>query len=224
MIKSSPLTKSISAIFYYQISLPKYDYPASKYRLDMVLALCVLLALAPLFLIVALLIKADSKGPVFFVQKRSGKNGQCFPLIKFRTMFVNCQSSESLKRTQASDRTGICTKFKKDPRVTRVGRFLRKLSIDELPQLFNVLKGEMSLVGPRPALPCEVAKYDYQARRRLEAIPGITGLWQISGRANLNFNQQIELDLYYIQHANLLLDLKIMFLTVPAIISCNGAY
>lgn len=225
MIKSqSSLVKTATFAFEKRYHFPSVSYQTLKYWVDIVLSIVALTLLSPFLLLVAILIRIGSKGPVLFIQQRAGHKGKSFALYKFRTMYDRCESNEALSKHAKSDRNGVCMKFKNDPRVTKVGKILRKLSIDELPQLINVLKGEMSLVGPRPALLSEVAKYNYRARGRLNAVPGITGLWQISGRANLSFEEQIDLDLKYIKSANLITDIKIILLTIPAVVLCTGAY
>ncbi|OZV94844.1 multidrug MFS transporter [Heyndrickxia coagulans] len=177
-----------------------------------------------LFLIVAVLIKLeDPKGPVFFKQVRTGKNGKEFYMYKFRSMVMNAE--EKLKDLlELNEVSGAMFKMKEDPRVTKIGRFIRKTSIDELPQLWNVLMGDMSLVGPRPPLPREVKEYTEYDLQRLLVTPGCTGLWQVSGRNSLNFSQMVELDLYYIRERSFLFDLIIIFKTFKIIISPNSAY
>jgi len=173
--------------------------------------------------LVALLIKWSSKGPVFYRQDRLGYGGREFEFLKFRTMVLEADKLlEKLK--EKSDRPGPVFKMKNDPRVTGIGKILRRLSIDEIPQLINVLKGEMSLVGPRPQVLWETRNYDEAAKKRLNVLPGITGLWQVSGRAELTFNEMIELDIYYIEHWSPGLDLKIIIKTIPAILFGHGAY
>lgn len=168
-------------------------------------------------------IKLDSPGPIFFKQVRVGRWGKPFGFYKFRSMYVNAdQDKKDLMKQNEADE--IVFKMREDPRVTRVGRVIRKLSLDELPQLFNVLKGEMSLVGPRPAVPGEVEDYKFDYLQRLEAVPGITGLQQVSGRSDLEFKRWIELDLQYIQEQSLLKDIEILIKTIPAVISGKGAY
>jgi exopolysaccharide biosynthesis polyprenyl glycosylphosphotransferase len=176
-----------------------------------------------LSLLIMLLIKLDSSGPVVFKQTRIGRNGRPFEFLKFRTMVVN---AEELKEhlLAHNERHGAAFKIKDDPRRTRVGRWLRRTSLDEIPQLWNVLRGEMSLVGPRPAVPEEVAQYEPWQRRRLEVMPGCTGLWQATGRSNTSFEEMVRLDIYYAEHWSVAMDLRIMLLTIPAIISGRGAY
>jgi lipopolysaccharide/colanic/teichoic acid biosynthesis glycosyltransferase len=171
----------------------------------------------------AALIRLESPGPIIFKQTRIGKLGMPFTCYKFRSMYIDAEERkrELLAQNEAD---GPVFKMKNDPRITKVGRIIRKLSIDELPQLFNVLRGEMSLVGPRPAVPQEVAEYDFDAMRRLEAEPGITGLQQVSGRSNLDFKRWIELDLQYISEQRFRKDVVILLKTIPAVLFQRGAY
>jgi len=188
-----------------------------------VIGATILLALGmPLLIAAAIAIAREDRGPVLFAQTRVGRGGRTFVLYKLRTMIVHAEArkAELLHRNEVR---GPAFKIRRDPRVTRVGRFLRRASIDELPQLFNVLRGEMSLVGPRPALPCEVAAHDERARRRLLVKPGLTGLWQVSGRAALPFNDWLDLDLDYVARASVALDLWLLLRTVPAVLSGRGA-
>ncbi len=203
--------------------------PASPFPLflkqlaDLVLAAVALIALAPLLLVIAVAVKLSSPGPVLFRQERCGLSGRRFTLYKFRTM-VDGAEAQLAAVAHLNEVEGPAFKASDDPRVTAVGRFLRRTSLDELPQLVNVLKGDMSLVGPRPPLPDEVARYERWQRRRLSMKPGITGLWQVSGRAGLeDFNRWITLDLAYIDQWSLWLDLKILLKTVPAVLSTRGA-
>ena len=190
---------------------------------DFLAASLLVVALSPFMLLVAILIKLDSRGPVIYRQQRVGRNGKLFNMYKFRSMRPDADRLlEKLWNQNEAD--GIAFKIHDDPRVTRLGRFLRKYSIDELPQLFNVLKGDMSLVGPRPPLPIEVEHYGAWEWRRLEVTPGITGLWQVSGRSDLSFSQWVNLDIYYIENWSLILDLKILLKTIPAVIRGEGAY
>ena len=195
---------------------------AQKRLLDLTVATLTLIVLSPLVFIVALAIKLDSRGPVLFKQKRIGRAGKPFNLYKFRSMV---RDAEELRKDLYPDtESELLFKRRDDRRRTRLGRFLRKTSIDELPQLINVFRGEMSLVGPRAQVPEEVALYDSWAQNRLEAPPGMTGLWQISGRSNLTFEEMVMMDTYYIGHWSLGLDLKILARTVPAVIRGDGAY
>jgi exopolysaccharide biosynthesis polyprenyl glycosylphosphotransferase len=193
-----------------------------KRALDAIGAFLGLLLLAPFLLIVAALVKLTSPGPVFFTQERVGLRGRRFKLAKFRTMQADAeQKLEELREMNEAD--GPVFKIKNDPRVTPLGRFLRRSSIDELPQLWNVLKGEMSLVGPRPPIPSEVVKYEIWQRRRLSMRPGLTCLWQVSGRSELGFDQWMKLDLQYIDNWSLGLDLLILLKTIPAVLTGKGA-
>ncbi|WP_373092587.1 sugar transferase, partial [Zhongshania sp.] len=174
-------------------------------------------------LITGLAILLESRGGVFFHQQRVGKDGQIFKMIKFRSMSTDAKLHAEVAAME-SDRDGVCRKFVNDPRITKVGNIIRKLSIDELPQLINVLRGEMSLIGPRPALISEVEQYTDYDRQRLIALPGISGLWQVSGRADLSFEQQIDLDLRYIRERSLFTDIVITAKTIPAVLLGAGAY
>lgn len=187
------------------------------------LALAGLILLSPLLLLVAFLIKVTSPGPVLYVQKRVGKGGRVFDFYKFRTMCAG--ADEMLPELKSLNEQGeIIFKIKNDPRVTPVGRILRRLSLDELPQLLNVMKGDMSLVGPRPPIPEEVAEYQDWQLKRLDVIPGMTGLWQVSGRSSLSFDEMVKLDLFYIENWSLTFDIKILLRTVKAVIAGTGAY
>nr|WP_247664162.1 sugar transferase [Heyndrickxia faecalis] len=202
----------------------KKTYTILKRGMDIIGAVLGLIFLSWLFLLVAILIKIeDPKGTVFFKQIRVGKNGKEFYMYKFRSMVMNAE--EKLKDLlELNEVSGAMFKMKEDPRVTKIGRFIRKTSIDELPQLWNVLMGDMSLVGPRPPLPREVKEYTEYDLQRLLVTPGCTGLWQVSGRNSLNFSQMVELDLYYIRERSFLFDLIIIFKTFKIIISPNSAY
>jgi exopolysaccharide biosynthesis polyprenyl glycosylphosphotransferase len=205
-----------------------YTGPGTDWRrpvkrfVDVILSVLLLCLLWPLFILVAVSIKADSPGPVLFRQKRVGFNGRIFDCLKFRTMVEN---AEELKRNLRvlNEMDGPVFKMRNDPRVTRVGRFLRKTSIDELPQLVNVLAGHMSLVGPRPPVPDEVDKYELGDRRRLSVVPGITCLWQVEGRNTISFAQWMDLDRQYIDQWSLWLDFKILAKTIPAVLRRKGA-
>jgi lipopolysaccharide/colanic/teichoic acid biosynthesis glycosyltransferase len=191
--------------------------------LDWSIAALLILALALPALALALIIKLDSRGPVFLRQTRLGRNGRPFTVVKFRTMVENADDLWKHLRAH-NEQAGPLFKMKRDPRMTRVGRLLRKTSIDEFPQLINVLRGEMSLVGPRPPLPREVAEYSEHQLGRLAAKPGMTGLWQVSGRSTLGFDEMVELDLRYISEWSFLTDVMIMARTIPAVLSTRGAY
>ena len=194
-----------------------------KRAVDVVVSIIFIVLLAPLFVLVAAAIKLTSRGPVFFKQPRVGKDGNLFNFVKFRSMRTNAVYEKPQLR-EMNEKDGPIFKIRNDPRITKVGRVIRKLSIDELPQLAHVLSGKMSLVGPRPHLPEEVAAYDTRAHRRLDVKPGITCIWQVSGRADLDFDTWIELDLEYIDSWSLGLDAKILVQTVPAVLSGKGAY
>ena len=174
-------------------------------------------------LVVAAFIKADSTGPVFFKQQRVGILGKTFYMVKFRSMGVDAEDRLAELQT-GNDGSGLLFKLKTDPRVTRVGAILRRFSVDELPQLINVLRGEMSLVGPRPPLPTEVAEYEDHVRRRLLVKPGLTGLWQVSGRSNLSWQDSVRLDLYYVENWSMAGDMVILFRTARAVFGRDGAY
>jgi len=196
-----------------------------KRALDVTAAGLGLLALSPLFLMTAAAVKLTSRGPAFLRQTRVGQDGTEFTMFKFRSMYIDAEARRALLvENNQHGADGVTFKMKRDPRVTRIGRVLRKFSIDELPQLWNVLNGTMSLVGPRPQLPTEVARYSASDRRRLGAKPGLTCLWQVSGRANIPFARQVELDVEYLEQRNTLKDLLILVRTVPAVITARGAY
>ena len=194
-----------------------------KRLLDILLVCLCLPFLIPLMLLTALAIRLDSPGSVLFRQRRVGKWGQEFNCYKFRSMYMDADArkQELMEQNEADE---IVFKIRNDPRVTRMGRIIRKLSIDEIPQIFNVLKGEMSIVGPRPPVPIEVEHYQYDHFYRLDAVPGITGLQQISGRSDITFKRWVELDLLYIQEQSLWKDIEIIVKTIPAVISRKGAY
>ena len=195
-----------------------------KRLFDVALSGLALIALSPLFLVLAVWIKLDSPGPVIYRQIRVGRFGRHFRFYKFRTMRVDADriKRELLARNQPAD--GVIFKMKRDPRVTRIGRYLRKFSIDELPQLFNVLLGDMSLVGPRPPLPDEVRQYTLEDRKRLNVVPGLTCIWQVSGRSDIPFSKQVQLDKEYIASRSFWRDCWLLIRTVPAILTGRGAY
>ncbi|MCP1199061.1 WecB/TagA/CpsF family glycosyltransferase [Notoacmeibacter sp. MSK16QG-6] len=191
--------------------------------LDLIVAGAGLLLLAPLLAAIAIAIKTSSPGPVLFRQTRIGENGQAFEVLKFRTMYVDAEKRRG-DVLGLTDRRGICFKAKNDPRITRIGRLLRRYSLDELPQLFNVLKGQMSAVGPRPALPSEVAAYPPEALERLACKPGLTGVWQVSGRAEIGFEKMVDMDVAYVRSKSVFLDIALLALTVRAVFTGRGAY
>jgi lipopolysaccharide/colanic/teichoic acid biosynthesis glycosyltransferase len=196
----------------------------AKRLLDIVVSASALLALSPLFAFVALAIKLTDHGPVLFWQSRVGQWGKEFPFPKFRSMVVNAEQLKAKLAALNDHKSGVTFKMKNDPRITWIGRIIRKLSIDELPQLWCVLEGKMSLVGPRPPLPKEVAQYTLLDRRRLDVKPGLTCIWQVSGRGDIAFAQQVELDVQYIQSQSVWFDLVLLFKTIPAILTGRGAY
>ena len=195
-----------------------------KKILDVIASLLLLVLLSPLFIITAICIYIEDPGPVFYIAPRVGKNGQHFGFIKFRSMVMNADKIKDQLLEQNESKAGVIFKMKRDPRVTRTGKFIRRFSIDELPQLFNVLKGDMSLVGPRPPLPREVAEYTLLDRKRLHVMPGITCLWQVKGRSDIPFDEQVQLDMQYIKSSSFWKDVKILLMTIPAVISGKGAY
>ena len=201
---------------------------------DILISFGALLVLLPFWLIIAVLVKHDSSGPILFLQERVGMDGRLFLCFKFRTMLAN--SDEALHRdiyrknidgdsraNAGDDQSPVFGKVKDDPRVTKVGKWLRRSSLDELPQMFNVFKGDMSVVGPRPPIPYEVEDYELWHRKRLDVKPGITGMWQVSGRNRLTFDEMVKIDLFYIKNWSLWLDLKIILLTIPAMLRGDGA-
>ena len=185
-----------------------------KRAMDIIGSLCGIILLSPLLIIVALAIKIeDPKGSIFFSQQRCGKDNKLFPMYKFRSMVSNAEELlEELMEHNEMD--GPVFKIKEDPRITRVGKFIRKTSIDELPQLFNILRGDMSIVGPRPAIPHEVAEYSHYHKQRLLVKPGLTCIWQVSGRNSIGFEEWMDMDLEYIEKRNLWMDIKLIFKTV----------
>ena len=195
-----------------------------KRLFDIFFSAAALILLSPLFLVLAILIKTTSRGPVFFVQIRVGKYGRHFPFYKFRSMYADAEARKAALMAQNQSADGVIFKMKKDPRITPIGRFIRRTSIDELPQFLNVLFGDMSLVGPRPPVPSEVSLYTLEDRKRLMVKPGLTCLWQVSGRSDIPFKQQVMLDKEYIRSQSLWTDLLILLRTVPAILSGRGAY
>jgi exopolysaccharide biosynthesis polyprenyl glycosylphosphotransferase len=194
-----------------------------KGGVDRVVAGVALIVLAPVLLAIAIAVRADTSGPVLYRQERVGLGGRPFTMLKFRSMVVDADRQvDQLRDANISD--GLLFKMREDPRVTHVGRWLRRLSLDELPQLLNVLGGSMSLVGPRPPLPVEVARYDSSVSRRLLVKPGLTGLWQVSGRSDLPWEEAVRLDLRYVENWSLATDLLIIGKTARAVLSRSGAY
>jgi len=197
--------------------------PLSKRALDLVISSCALLALSPILAVSAMAVKATSQGPILFRQKRVGHDGKTFEMLKFRSMYVDAEANRDAL-LKDNERDSICFKLKADPRLTSIGGFIRRFSIDELPQLWNVIRGDMSIVGPRPALPEEVASYPTSALRRLSGVPGITGIWQVSGRAEIGFERMVAMDIAYLRSKSLVLDLLVIGLTARAVLSARGAY
>ncbi|WP_195949143.1 sugar transferase [Clostridium saudiense] len=200
----------------------KRIYEISKRAIDIIGAGSGLLLLSPVIVIVACAIKFTSKGPIFFSQKRVGKNGELFDMYKFRSMVVNAEELKE-KLAHQNEMSGPMFKMKDDPRVTKVGKFIRKTSLDELPQLLNVLKGDMSLVGPRPSLPKEVAQFEKWMYKRLSVKPGLTCFWQVSGRNNIDFEDWMKLDIKYVDERNIWIDIKLIFKTVLVLFGDKNA-
>lgn len=195
-----------------------------KRSIDVIASVLGMLVLSPLFLLVALAIKLTDRGPVLYWQTRVGQWGREFPFPKFRSMVMNADAMKDQLLDQSAHGDSVTFKMKKDPRVTWIGRIIRKLSIDELPQLWCVAKGDMSLVGPRPPVTREVELYTLSDRRRLDVLPGLTCIWQVKGRGDIPFPEQVQMDVDYIESQSFWLDLKILFLTVPAVLTGKGAY
>ena len=207
----------------YENERKSYFYKFCKRGIDVIVAGVGLILLSPIITIVACAIKLTSKGPIFFLQKRVGKNGELFNMYKFRSMVVNAEElKEKLKHK--NEMSGPMFKMKDDPRVTKVGKFIRKTSLDELPQLWNVLKGDMSLVGPRPSLPKEVEQFDSWMFKRLTVRPGLTCYWQVSGRNNIDFEDWMKLDVKYVEERNLWIDIKLIFKTVGVLFGDKNAH
>ncbi|OTA48069.1 sugar transferase [Limosilactobacillus reuteri] len=201
----------------------RFMYHSIKRVFDFIAAICGVIILSPVMLVIAILIKAEDHGPVFYKQVRVGKNGKKFKMYKFRSMFVNSDQMLA-KLKEQNDVDGPMFKMKDDPRITKIGHFIRKHSLDELPQFLNVIKGEMSLVGPRPPLPSEVAEYSDYDKQRLYVTPGCTGLWQATERNEVGFNEMVQLDIQYIKRASFMFDLWIIWKTVEIVIKPNGSY
>ena len=197
---------------------------ALKRLIDIVGSGLGMIVLSPLFIAIALAVKLTSKGPVFFCQTRVGRYGRHFRFWKFRSMRTDAESLKAQLQDKNESSDGVIFKMKDDPRITKVGRFIRRASMDELPQLWNVFIGDMSLVGPRPPVPSEVAQYTLEDRKRLDVIPGITCLWQIKGRSEIPFHEQVRLDKEYILAPSVWKDIGILLKTIPAIIGGKGAY
>ncbi len=227
MQKTNSFVSSIGTypvVTYHTITLNNYEQ-MMKRAMDIIISIVAIIIASPIMLITAIAVKLDSPGPVIFAQKRVGQNGRTFKLYKFRSMYIDAEERKKDLLAQNEIQGGVMFKMKNDPRVTKVGKFIRKTSIDELPQLFNVLKGSMSLVGTRPPTLDEVAKYKKGQWRRISIKPGITGMWQVSGRSNIDdFDKIVELDLQYIDNWTIWMDIKILFKTVGVIFKNDGAY
>ena len=198
-------------------------YEIFKRGIDIIGAGSGLLLLSPVIAIVACAVKFTSKGPIFFSQKRVGKNGKIFDMYKFRSMVVNAEELKE-KLLEQNEMSGPMFKMKDDPRITKVGKFIRKTSLDELPQLWNVLKGDMSLVGPRPSLPKEVKQFEKWMYKRLTVKPGLTCYWQVSGRNNIDFEDWMKLDISYVDDRNLWIDIKLIFKTILVLFGDKNAH
>lgn len=206
-----------------KVKTPSTSYLFIKRVIDIICSLAAIIVLSPIMIITALAIVIESPGNPIFAQERVGKDGKLFKMYKFRSMCLDAE--KKLKKLQKKNEAdGPVFKIKDDPRITKVGHFIRKFSIDELMQLFNILKGDMSIIGPRPALPNEVAEYDEFAKLRLKVKPGLSCYWQVSGRSNIGFEEWMQLDVKYINEMSLFTDIKIILLTIPAILKGDGAY
>jgi lipopolysaccharide/colanic/teichoic acid biosynthesis glycosyltransferase len=223
-----PSASEDSSRFSHQYSDPLFpqrpvSYAFAKRLFDIVFASCAITALSVPMAVVALIIKATDRGPIFFKQIRVGKGGRFFYCYKFRSMCVDAEKKKA-ELMHLNEASGPVFKIKADPRITPIGVYIRKLSIDELPQFFNVLKGDMSIVGPRPPIPSEVDQYGDHERKRLAIHPGITCLWQIGGRSNVTFERWVELDLEYIETMSFWGDIAIIAKTIPAVLKSSGAH
>jgi lipopolysaccharide/colanic/teichoic acid biosynthesis glycosyltransferase len=218
-----PFTRKDKSINKEKLNLPDENSGLSPI-FQRALALLGLVIISPFLILIAVVIRLESPGKAIFTQTRVGENGRRFQFYKFRSMRTQHDPKYVDISKYKSDREGVCNKFFNDPRVTKVGIYIRKYSIDELPQLINVVLGDMVLVGPRPALTQESDQYSMKARKRFNASPGLTGLWQVSGRADTSFEEQINLDVSYVEKKCILSDLKILFATVPVVLFGKGAY
>ena len=217
--------RHVAGLPFVQVEEPQSDRAGgwAKRTFDLVVAAALVVLLSPLLLLVAIVTRLHDGGPAFYRQRRVGANGAEFEMIKFRSMVVDAEARLA-ELAHVNEQDGALFKIREDPRITRVGRFIRKFSIDELPQLFNVLRGEMSLVGPRPPLVNEYEQYEQDTHRRLLVRPGMTGLWQVSGRSDLPWSEAVRLDLYYVDNWSMVIDLVIMIKTVKAVLFSHGAY
>jgi lipopolysaccharide/colanic/teichoic acid biosynthesis glycosyltransferase len=229
-IKFSHAANNIAAPIYPTIkgrkatSAIKHGHRGIPLFLQQAIALVALLLVSPLLLIVMMLIKIESPGNILFSQVRVGEYGRHFKMYKLRSMYLTSDPRYQEPDPSTSSREGVCKKYLKDPRITVIGRFIRKYSIDEIPQLFNIITRDMCLVGPRPALAIETYQYERKDQARLFSKPGLTGLWQVSGRADTDFTEQLSLDTSYIKQQSVWMDIKIIILTIPAVLSAKGAY
>lgn len=205
------------------VEAKKRPYFYFKRIFDFLASLFALIILSPVFLVLALIIKLDSKGSVFFKHKRIGKNGKYIYIYKFRTMVENAEELIQKFNKKQKEEFEKNFKLEDDPRITKVGKFLRKTSLDELPQLINILKGDMSLVGPRPVVDGEIDKYGFKKNKFLSVTPGLTGYWACNGRSDIDYDERIKMELYYVDHCSLILDIKIILKTVVAVIKKEGA-
>lgn len=221
-VESTPHQETAPSVVRQPSRRPVYQFV--KRAIDVFGASIALLVLAPAFLISAVLVLLSSPGPVFFRQRRIGKDGEEFTCLKFRTMVYDAEDKKVDLADQSHHVDPRTFKMKRDPRITRFGYWLRRSSADELPQLFNVLRGDMSLVGPRPPVPSEVALYSDRDMQRLAVKPGLTCIWQVSGRADIPFEQQVTMDIEYIEQRGLAMDMKLLCMTLPALLSGKGAY
>ena len=206
-----------------EVPLELIALPRWKRAMDVVLASLALLALAPLFVVVAAVVRLDSRGPAFFRQARVGAGGRPFTCFKFRSMYVDAEARLEFL-AHLNEATGHVFKIRDDPRRTRVGKILRKTSVDELPQFWNVVRGDMTLVGPRPPLPAEVEHYGPNDKARLRGVPGITGPWQVSAREHHDFEEMLDLDLEYLENISFMNDCRILLATVPAVLRARGSH
>ena len=198
-------------------------YRAIKRLFDFLVSLVLSIIMLPFFILIAVAIKIDSSGPVFFVHNRVGKNGKRLPLLKFRTMVDGAENMIKDFTPEQRKEWEENYKLENDPRVTKIGKFLRKTSIDELPQIYNILVGQLSFVGPRPVTKEEIEKYGVNKDKVLSVIPGLTGWWACNGRSDIDYDERMKLELYYVEHASIKLDIKIMFMTVVVVVTHKGA-
>jgi exopolysaccharide biosynthesis polyprenyl glycosylphosphotransferase len=219
------VVRNVAGVPLLHVEEPTFAGPQRVFKeaMDRLSAAVGLLLLSPMFAALALAIRLDTPGPIFFRQRRVGHGGRRFDIVKFRTMVEDAESRR-VDLDERNEADGVLFKLRSDPRITRVGRVLRRWSIDELPQLWNVLRGEMSLVGPRPPLPAEVEQYEHHVSRRLMVKPGMTGLWQVSGRSDLQWDEAVRLDLFYVDHWSPIMDVAIVFRTFAAVVKGSGAY